>query len=104
MVLSFVIRGTAISLVSCLFSFVAGVGSGLQGAETVVDPHAGAELIVTDQVLRPSDKVPPLGTNGWRCLARAGAPGSRPAPGAGAAGPGTARRFRRAGRRGRSGR
>lgn len=71
MVRSCGIGGTVISLVTCLFSYIAGiagiagVGGGLHGAETGVDPFAAAELIVTEQVLRPRDKVPPLGMNGW---------------------------------------
>lgn len=37
-------------------------------AEAAADPHAPAEFVVTDTVLRPREKVPPLGANGWgRC-------------------------------------
>jgi len=36
-----------------------------RAADPTADPHAPAELVVTDQVLRPRDKVPPLGANGW---------------------------------------
>ena len=34
-------------------------------ADATPQPHAPAELIVTDQVLRPREKVPPLGVNDW---------------------------------------
>jgi len=37
-------------------------------AAEVADPNAPAEFAVTEKVLRPAEKVPPLGANGWgRC-------------------------------------
>ncbi len=37
----------------------------LQAAEIAVNPHAPAEFLITNQVLRPREKVPPLGANNW---------------------------------------
>ena len=42
------------------------LGAALAAAgEPAADPHAPAELRITDTVVRPRDKVPPLGANGW---------------------------------------
>lgn len=37
----------------------------LAAAEPAGNPQAAAEFVVTEQVLRPRDKVPPLGPNNW---------------------------------------
>jgi hypothetical protein len=37
----------------------------LLAAEMAANPSAPAELVVTDRVLRPREKVPPLGANAW---------------------------------------
>ena len=34
-------------------------------AEIAADPNAPAEFVITNQVLRPRKKVPPLGANNW---------------------------------------
>ncbi len=42
--------------------------STLLAAEVAANPDAAAEFVITTQVLRPRDKVPPLGANDWgRC-------------------------------------
>jgi hypothetical protein len=37
-----------------------------QAADSTDNPQAPAEFIVMDTVLRPREKVPPLGANDWR--------------------------------------
>jgi hypothetical protein len=34
-------------------------------ADTPADPNAPAKITITDKVLRPQEKVPPLGANDW---------------------------------------
>ena len=54
-------------------SFAACLGSLVAAAEDMAlavkaDPKTPAEFVVTEKVLRPAEKVPPLGANGWgRC-------------------------------------
>lgn len=36
-----------------------------RAAEVAANPNAAAEFVVTDTVLRPREKVPPLGANNW---------------------------------------
>lgn len=57
---------TSVALLICLItSAVSFEARHVRAAETSVDANAPAVFNVTDTVLRPRDKVPPLGANNW---------------------------------------
>jgi len=50
------------ALFACGVAVLCAVGT---AAEVTANPQAPAEFVVTEQVLRPREKVPPLGANNW---------------------------------------
>ncbi|MGC8638848.1 MAG: hypothetical protein ACP5XB_03090 [Isosphaeraceae bacterium] len=61
----FRLRGPGAAVVSLASILCILLGGLIASCAGQARPDAPAEFVVTDQILRPAEKVPPLGANGW---------------------------------------